>query len=135
MLSSSKSSLRTQLSYFRCVYVCTHVHEFELMLLLVACFSIHELIEGLGGGGVNQHYYYSWSHLFITILCFQADSLIHMFLVQTGLLQCFHNPPNSSMTDCRIFNVLMWSFCLCIHTGDLSLQSHPKNFWWSPHRI
>ena len=49
------------------------------------------------------------------------------------LLWRFHNPPNSDM-DYRIFNVRMRSFFMRIHTGDLGLQSHPKDFC-SLHRI
>ena len=48
-------------------------------------------------------------------------------LVHAGLMGCFHNPPNSVM-DCRIFNQRMWPFCMCLHIGDLSLSSHPKDF-------
>ena len=47
--------------------------------------------------------------------------------MHAGLFCCFHSPPNSDM-DYRIFNMHMWSFCMHIHTGDLSLYSHPKDF-------
>ena len=41
-------------------------------------------------------------------------------LVHAGLFCCFHSPPNSDM-DYRIFNLLMWSFCMHIHMGNLCL--------------
>ena len=48
-------------------------------------------------------------------------------LVHAGLFCCVHSPLNSDM-GYRIFNLLMWSLCMHIHTGDLSLLSHPKDF-------
>ena len=51
----------------------------------------------------------------------------HMFQVHAGLFECFHYPPNSD-ADCRIFNMQMCSFLMCIHAENLSLESHPKDF-------
>ena len=48
-------------------------------------------------------------------------------LLSYSLFWCFQNPPNSDM-NYRIVNVRVWSFCMCIHTGDLGLWSHPKDF-------
>ena len=50
------------------------------------------------------------------------------FLVPAGLFCCFHSPPNSDM-DYRIFNVHMWSFCMCIHTGEPWFITHQKDFF------
>ena len=38
-----------------------------------------------------------------------------------------YNPLNSGM-NYRIFNIRMWSFCMCIDTGALGLLSHLKYF-------
>ena len=55
----------------------------------------------------------------------QSEGTWH-FSVHAGLFWCFHNPPNSDM-GYRIFNVCMWSFCMLIHMGYLSLWSHLKD--------
>ena len=34
---------------------------------------------------------------------------------QCWVVLCFHNPPNSDM-DYGVFNVCVWSFCMCVHT-------------------
>ena len=42
-------------------------------------------------------------------------------LARAGLYRSFHNPPNSDVGLCDLF--------VCVYTlGDLSLQSHPKDF-------
>ena len=49
----------------------------------------------------------------------QADWLFCHFLTHVGVFfQCFRTPPNSD-TNCRIFNVRTWSFCVHIHPVDV----------------
>ena len=42
-----------------------------------------------------------------------------------------HLLPNSDMKH-RIFNKRMWSFCMCIRMGDLSVWSHLKDYIFLP---
>ena len=60
-----------------------------------------------------QYYEDSW-HFQCTLDYFDV-SIIHRTLTKT-------------LT--RIFNVRMWPFCMRIHTDDLALLSHPKDYCW-----
>ena len=73
-------------------------------------------------------------HLNSFIECYSLHSSTHTslhffpFFVGEGgaggsildVFDCFHNPWNSDIyVDYRIFNVIMWSFCMCSHRGPL----------------
>ena len=47
--------------------------------------------------------------------------------VHAGLFWCFHKPSNSDM-DYVSLTCVCDVFCMCIHTGELGWQFHPKEF-------
>ena len=48
--------------------------------------------------------------------CFTMMKTLTLLVRHAGLFWCFDNSLNSDI-DCRVFNVPVWSFCMCIHAG------------------